>query len=154
MRAAIGLLILVITFLPPCGNALGQSAPSAEMKEDIRMLMNVTGASELGLQAMNQTVGALREVVPDIPEAFFTRFMAKVDTNDLVELAVPIYAKHFTHDEIKQLLAFYRTPLGQKMIATLPTIIQESGVVFGEWGKNLGLLVADELEAEGYELGP
>ncbi|MDB5888820.1 MAG: hypothetical protein JWM03_1692, partial [Rhodocyclales bacterium] len=30
---------------------------------------------------------------------------------------VPIYQEHFTHSEIKQLLVFYNSPVGKKLIA-------------------------------------
>ena len=151
MRAAIVPLTLVVALIAPCGSGLCQSNPSTELKEDIRKLMEVTGAGNLAVQMMNQMIGPMREVNPNAPEEFWTRFMAKVDTEELIELIVPIYAKYFTHDEIKQLLAFYRTPLGQKVIATLPAVMQESMVAGAKWGEQLGQQVVDELKAEGYQ---
>ncbi len=100
---------------------------------------------------MNQMLIPMKQAIPDVPDEFWTKFLAKVDANELVELIVPIYAKHFTHDEIKQLLAFYQTPLGQKMIANQPAIMQESMEAGQEWGGQLGRQVAKELEAEGYQ---
>ena len=92
----------------------------------------------------------MKQAIPDVPEEFWTKFMAKVDASELTELIVPIYAKYFTHDEVKQLLAFYQTPLGQKMIANQPAIMQESMEAGQKWGGQLGARVARELEAEGY----
>jgi hypothetical protein len=39
--------------------------------------------------------------------------------DETMDKMVPIYAKHFTTAEVKQLTAFYRTPLGAKTLATL-----------------------------------
>ena len=41
-----------------------------------------------------------------------------------IEMAVLIYDKYFTHDDIKGLLSFYQTELGKKTIKVLPQIVQ------------------------------
>lgn len=37
-----------------------------------------------------------------------------------------IYARNYTVDEMRQLLTFYRSPVGAKMLATMPKVMQES----------------------------
>ena len=44
----------------------------------------------------------------------------------LMNDAPTIYARHFTVDELHQLIAFYRTPLGEKAMRELPEITAES----------------------------
>ena len=44
---------------------------------------------------------------------------------------IQIYAKHFTEAEIKEWLAFTKTPLGQKVIAKTPVLAGE-GMVIGQ----------------------
>lgn len=44
---------------------------------------------------------------------------------------VPLYARHFTLDEIRQMTALYRSPLGAKMLTTMPVLMQE-GMQFGQ----------------------
>ena len=39
--------------------------------------------------------------------------------------APDIYAQHFTADELRQLLAFYKTPLGNKMLSETPKVMAE-----------------------------
>lgn len=43
----------------------------------------------------------------------------------IVEMG-PLYARHFTLDEIRQLAAFYRSPLGTKILTTMPAVLNES----------------------------
>ena len=53
----------------------------------------------------------------------------------MLDLAVPIYDKNFSDQEIKSLIEFYQTPLGQKTIATLPKLsaeLREEGRKLGE----------------------
>ena len=42
-----------------------------------------------------------------------------------------MYASHFTEEELRQLTAFYRTPVGQKLTAATPAIMAE-GARMGE----------------------
>jgi hypothetical protein len=44
---------------------------------------------------------------------------------DIVKDAAPIYARHFTVDELHQLTAFYRSPVGVKAMHELPQVMGE-----------------------------
>jgi hypothetical protein len=46
--------------------------------------------------------------------------------DDMVALMVPLYASTYTVDEIRQLTAFYDSPLGQKMVAKSPELMDRS----------------------------
>jgi hypothetical protein len=53
----------------------------------------------------------------------------KFDVDAVTEQLISVYDKHYTDDEIKGLLQFYGSPLGQKVAAESPKIgreIQES----------------------------
>ena len=49
--------------------------------------------------------------------------------DEMIAGMVPIYARNFTVSEIRELAAFYRTPLGQKMLARMPALMTESMAV-------------------------
>ena len=42
------------------------------------------------------------------------------------DLYVDIYVKVFTEDELKEIIQFYRSPLGQKLLNKMPELLQES----------------------------
>jgi hypothetical protein len=50
----------------------------------------------------------------------------------LYEVAI-VYAKHFTEQELKDLVAFYKSPLGQKMLKQEPLALDESFKRAQEW---------------------
>ncbi len=53
--------------------------------------------------------------------------------NELINnVYYPAFSKHFTVAEIKELLAFYESPIGQKFISTTPTVMQESTAIMNE----------------------
>ncbi len=74
----------------------------------------------------------------------------------LMDRVVPLYDKHYSHDEIRSLIQFYETPLGKKVTALRPQIAQESMVVAEEWINFLEPLLvqalARSLENEGYAI--
>jgi hypothetical protein len=67
---------------------------------------------------------------------------------------VPVYAKHFTHDEIRALLTFYGSDLGRKTVAVMPMALQEGARIGQAWANELAPEIRTELEkrfrAEGF----
>ncbi len=66
---------------------------------------------------------------------------ARVD--DLANDIAAVYARNFTPDEIRDLVAFYRTPAGQKFIEKQPIVARESLAVGQAWGQK----IAGELQS-------
>jgi len=118
-------------------NASAQSNSNIDrVKEaDIRSLMELVGAREIVQDGAENAVEQSREkllaTVPnnDKGKAFVNAFAAsyqkKFDADQITEQLVGIYDKHFTDDEIKGLLQFYGSPLGQKMAGEMPKINRE-----------------------------
>jgi len=53
--------------------------------------------------------------------------MEKVDFNRIInEIAVPLYDKYLQENELRDLIAFYKSPTGQKMIEVMPQLLTES----------------------------
>ena len=59
-----------------------------------------------------------------------------------------IYATEFTEQELKDLVAFYKTPLGAKLISNEPRAIQLSMTWMQQWGQAFSEKVNDEFRAE------
>jgi hypothetical protein len=109
----------------------GQSAPAQAKpidpakEADIRSLLELIGVHDAAEDATNKGIELYREAllstVPDnergksFVSAFIDGYQKKYDPDDLADDLVVIYDRHFTDDEIKGLLQFYGSPLGQKM---------------------------------------
>ena len=130
--------------------SLNISASSGEVKRDVtevaHELLRVTGAGELGVRMMRQMIDVQRQTLPDVPDKFWQDFMAEVGPDDLNRLVVPVYARHFTVEEMESMIAFYRTPVGQKLVSKLPAITAESMAVGRQWGMELGVRIARKLK--------
>ena len=119
-------------------------ASEASVKE----LMSLTGAGNLGVQMAQNLLPALKQIIPQAPESFWTEFMKGVNADDLVKLVIPIYQKHFTEKEIRETLAFYRTPTGQKILKELPQVMQESMATGQQWGQDIARRAVEKAKAE------
>ena len=59
-----------------------------------------------------------------------------------------IYANEFTEQELKDLVTFYKSPLGQKLIASEPRAIQFSMSYMNPWAQNFSEVVNGAFRAE------
>jgi uncharacterized protein len=128
--------------------------PAAKPKIDpakeanIRKLLDITGARGLAVQSMDAMMKSIKPLLANslppgdyrekVIDLFVEKFRAKADSQQIVDLVVPIYDKHLSDEEIKGLIAFYQTPLGKKALSVLPEIALESRQAGEEWGKALG----------------
>jgi len=129
----------------PQGSSSGQSNttprpanPSIDpaKEADIRSLMELVGARDLVQDGENAAVEQSREkLLATVPNnekgqafvnAFATSYEKKFDVDQVTDQLEEFYDKHFTEDEIKGLLQFYGSPLGQKVAAEMPKIGHET----------------------------
>jgi hypothetical protein len=61
---------------------------------------------------------------------------------------VGVYAGEFTEQELKDLVTFYKSPLGQKLITNEPKAINLSMQVMNAWAQNFSEVVASTFRAE------
>jgi len=59
-----------------------------------------------------------------------------------------IYATEFTEQELKDLVTFYKSPLGQKLIANEPRAVQASMTFMNQWAQAFGEIVNGQFRAE------
>jgi uncharacterized protein len=71
-------------------------------------------------------VEKVEQVLPGAAEAVSRMFRDPALIDEMMAEIGPLYARHYSVAELKQLTAFYRTPLGQKMLALSPRLAAES----------------------------
>ena len=128
--------------------ARAQSAADAAKLADIQKLMNLTGVANLGMQAMDQMIASMKGAMANVPEKFWTEFRKELNTDDLINQIIPIYDKHLTPAEVKELIKFYESPVGKKMIAVMPAITAESMQAGQQWGVEFARRAKARLEAQ------
>jgi hypothetical protein len=58
------------------------------------------------------------------------------------------FATEFTEQELKQLVAFYKSPLGQKLLTAEPKAIQDSMAFMNQWAQQFAEVVNGEFRSE------
>jgi hypothetical protein len=69
-------------------------------------------------------------------------------SSEMVDTAARAYASHFTEPELKQILTFYQSPVGQKMVVEEPKAIEDSMSGAATWADNLSVDVMNRMRAE------
>lgn len=97
---------------------------------DINKLLDETGAENLAIQMMNEMSKNIRPLLTralppgdyrdKLIDLFFAKFQSKADPKFFRTLALPVYDKYYSDQEIKGLIEFYSTPLGRKLLDSLP----------------------------------
>jgi len=70
----------------------------------------------------------------------------------MIDLAVPLYDKYYTTEDIKGLIQFYETPLGRKTVKALPSLMGELTEASQRMGQDFARQSMLEVMAEHPEL--
>jgi uncharacterized protein len=156
-----GVVIALVAF------TVGATAqqPSAAAVQTAKEIVDVTGATALfnpliaGVveQAKNlflqQNPGLgkdLNEIATKMRADLAPRF------SELTDEVAKLYTAHFSDAELKQVLAFYKSPIGMKLIAEQPKVGEESLKFAQDWANKLSDQVIanmrDELKKRGHAL--
>jgi hypothetical protein len=127
--------------------------PAPEAVAVAEQIIEVTGAKAHSLamvDAMIPTaIDAIKKRAPDVPDEALTRFRAafrqEVEKSlpEMMHAEARLYAIHFSAAELNELLAFYRTAVGQKMLVEQPKIFTEILPLAQVWGRTVGARAAE-----------
>lgn len=121
-----------------------EPAPVSSHEKAARELYQLAGgakAAEAGAEAMIGLIRGNPEMAPyeDVFRAWYKKVFA---ADDLESEMVSLYMGAFSEGELREITAFYKTPVGQKAIATLPELMKQGA----EIGMRRGQEHAPELE--------
>jgi len=163
IRRILVVMVLMLAFSTPACWA------GEEKSEDILKLLVITGALEQAKEIVTYLtrteLAAVGEDEVDIsPEALaiieeeaVTILAGQFSAGSpLMDELVNIYAEFFTHEEIREILAFYESEIGTKMIASMPQIMERSMLAGQVMGNSIKPVLRDNillrLQAEGVEV--
>ncbi len=124
-------------------------AAAAAKRADIQKIFAIAKVGEVAVRAMEQSLPALKEASPQVPEVFWTAFMAEFTPKRMEDLVLPIYEEVLTMEEVKAYLAYLSTPAGASMVRKQPLILQRSMDAGQKLGAEVGRKVVERLQAEG-----
>ena len=134
-------------------------------KQSVLRLLDAMGSVKMMADVLDQTVTVQAEYLakmrPDIPAEVMADLVSEAKKEakpqELLDLLVPIYQKHFSAREVNALLAFYESPAGRKLALETPKIATESMQVGQQWGEQVGQRIGERIAQraaeKGYTLG-
>jgi len=148
--------VAVIAWQLLCGPALAQQ-PTASAVATARELVELKGAGQMFdpiiINIVEQTKGALTQTNPqlakdlnDVSTVLRNEFVPR--RRELLAEAAKFYAQRFTEGELKELVAFYKTPLGRKMVTQEPQALDETFNYVQQWTTRVGEDVMTRFRAE------
>lgn len=119
---------------------------------EVVKLMRLTGADDMLLQfleiGLRAGVAQMEEENSDFPaEEFIERIQQRVDPDTIIYQMAPIYSRYYTRGEIAELISFYETPLGRKLVKELAQISQELIAANQEWAERLAEKIGDDFDS-------
>jgi hypothetical protein len=162
--ARLAAVAIVLVMASPMANAQ-QQQPSAAAMATAKELIAVTGATTLFspliagvveqakvlfLQQDPSLSKDLNEISTQIRTDLTPRF------SELTDEVARLYATNFSEQELKDILAFYKSPAGQKLLAQQPKVVDASMKFAQDWANKLSDQVIakmrDELKKRGHAM--
>ena len=138
------------------GGGVGAPAPlGAERRADIKRLLVLMKVIEEEMKSIDHFFAAFARSLPKVPakvwEELRQEFDKEFNAEMIVETYVPIFARHLSAAEVKELIKFYESSTGKKLLEALPRVREEAFADGYERGRRLRLRVEERLKARGYD---
>lgn len=127
---------------------------------DIRQLINLVGTKSELTQVMKAREEDMRtELLHSFPpgpyrqrlvQLFMEKFYTKATPQSFINMSIPVYAQYFSDSEIKGLIRFYKTPLGQKWISGRGKVLTRVLILSNSWSR----MVTRQILAEVFKEHP
>jgi hypothetical protein len=106
----------------------------------------VMGMIEQTKAALLQTNPQLSKDLNDVSQTLRAEYGPR--TGDIINEAAKQYALRFTEAELKDLVTFYKAPLGQKMLAQEPQVLEATFQFVQQWGPRVAEDLMNRFRAE------
>lgn len=166
MRLAV-LLLFTASALGACAQSATPSASASSQdtstgvvkppdhpatEEQIREYFSLTGTIRAMREVLSKTVAASRvNAAPYYPASYWDDLQSEFLKVDFEAKLIPIYQQFLSTEDLAEIIRFYRSPAGKRILATQVPISSASQIVFRKMGGEIGVQVyekhKDEIEA-------
>jgi len=144
--------------VPPSPAPPPLEKPDPAKETAIRHLMDLTQTSKLGDNISSAITGQVRNVMsqkiqqPDQLQKFMDTFSQKfgvaAPTSAVVDAEIPVYSHYFSIEDIQGLIKFYESPLGQRVVKSLPEVVQQTQQAGVQLGQKAAIEVLRSMSTE------
>ena len=135
------LVAATVFFLIWPGIAQTSSDDSPATKADVERYFQLVKSHDMMKKLMASVAQSLHQVVheqylkhqDELPADYESKMAARTDEmfnnmpiDEMMQAMLPAYQKHFTKADMANLVAFYSSPTGEKVLREMPSILAES----------------------------
>ncbi len=127
------------------------------IEEKVRKLMEVLDTKKSSMRQLEPMIDSFTKLAgADLKDEKFAKFMEaslnvfknNIDLDELQERLIPIWCEHYSEEEIDGLIAFYSSPLGQKVLATKDSMRKRETDISMKWGFEQSQKMIGKFKAE------
>ena len=130
-----------------------QPAPAInpEALAEARRMMQVTKVHAMMDQMVGQMLGMIgqalvqnnpgqqAEINQVLTELFLPEMRASLP--EMLDEVAKVYTLHYSAEDLRQIIAFYETPVGRKTIEIMPIVMQQTMAMGQSWGQQTAMRV-------------
>jgi hypothetical protein len=117
--------------------------------EQVHEMMQLTGAMGLARQAMQSLMPAIRQMMPPyVPADVMDDMNRRLLSADLETTVIHSYQRHLSTEDGTAIIAFYKTPAGQRLLGAMPQIMKDSQQAGARLGQQVVTAVIETHRAE------
>lgn len=150
-------LAVAFAMLATTGAVAQKAPPDAARLAAAKELMVVAGSAQqfdavmpLIMRQMVDIFAGLRPQhrgeIESVMQCLMTKFSDR--KQELIDQIAVLDTEKLANEDITGLIAFYKTPVGQKFVGIQPELAQQSMILGQRWGQKLGAEVDVELRKE------
>lgn len=149
--------VVAVVLAMPAGLALAQQQPSAAALATAAEIVDIKGASAMFSPVIPGVIEKIKltflQTNPNLQRDFDTvanalRAEYAPRQAQIREQLARLYTQHFNEQELKDILTFYKSPLGKKMNQEEPKFVEQSMTFVQDWADKLSDEVLVKFRAE------
>lgn len=159
-------LVLVVTLpvfaatttaKPECGtngaSSSSQNLPPAHpvTAAQVYQILALTGTDTVKREMLDGLLPHMKQMMPYMPADVVEDLRRSLGTTDFEGAMVRSFQQHLSAEDAAEIIAFYQSPAGKRMIAVMPNILDEGREAGSELGQQVTLEVVqrhkDEIDA-------
>ena len=125
---------------------------SPEKREAIVRFLNVSGFVVSIFKNLSQQMVEWRQTWKNVPDEFHREWEKVYTPETFVNMAIPLWDKHFSLAEINELIQFCESPTGRRYVETFPIISHRYAEDMDKWAKMTVEIIFAKLEKQGIQM--
>ncbi len=115
-------------------------AQADSFDSDIMKMQQVNGSNASTNALFPRIMAQIKQSKPDLTDSQMSAMkmdVFDVEVASLNEQLIPVFKKYYTQSEVKEIIAFYETPVGKKLAETTPKMMMDQMQLTQTWAMGL-----------------